>query len=97
MKYEDVPNLNKALAVLLYDQYDCPDVEAGEHDDTFVEYIIYALIEKNGNVCPYKNYSSEHSCKCYKESCEEGLYFDCERDPEDAWKDFIGIEESEVE
>ena len=97
MKFEEISNLSKALAVLLYDQFDCPDVEAGECDDTFVEYIIYALIEKNGNVCPYKNYSSEHSCKYYKESCEEGLYFDCEREPYDAWKDIIGIKESEAE
>ena len=38
-------NLQKALAVLLYDQFDCPDVEAGFDDDIMVDYIISAMID----------------------------------------------------
>ena len=95
MKNKPISNLNKALAVLLYDQYDCPEVEEGEYEEKFVEYIVYGLIEKNGQVCPYKNYGCEEDCVKYKTSCKEGLLFDCEREPVDIWKDFIGITESE--
>ena len=92
MKAERASDLKKALAVLLYDQYNCPDVDEDNHDETFVEDIVFALIENNGTICPFKNYGGEQDCECYKKSCNEGLDFDCEREPDDAWKSFIGIE-----
>ena len=84
-------NLQKALAVLLYDQFDCPDVEAGFDDDIMVDYIISALIEKNENICPFKNYMAEPYCKRSIEKCETGLMIDCGEEPEFAWKEFIRI------
>ena len=88
---KEISNLRKALAVLLYDQFDCPDVEAVDCDEVMVEYIIDALIEKNKNICPFKNYSTELFCKAYKEECEKGLTIDCGSDFELVWKEFIGI------
>lgn len=85
-------NLQKALAMLLYDQFDCPDIEAGESDETMVEYIIGALIEKNGNICPFKNYLAEPFCKNYKGECGKGLMIDCGADAELVWKEFIRID-----
>lgn len=93
----EISNLNKALAVLLYDQYNCPDIEQGDDDETFVEHIIYALIEKNEDICPFKNYSAECICKTSTEKCNEGLKIDCGREAEGVWKEFIRIEESEEE
>ena len=84
-------NLQKALAALLYDQFDCPDVEAGFDDDIMVDYIISALIEKNENICPFKNYMSEPFCEAYKRECENGLMIDCGAEPEYVWKEFIRI------
>lgn len=92
-----ISNLNKALAVLLYDQYDCPDVDCETDEEIFVEYIIHALIEKNEDICPFKNYSSECICKTSTEKCNEGLKIDCGREAEGVWKEFIRIDESEVE
>lgn len=93
----EISDLNKALAVLLYDQYDCPDVDCEACEETFVEYIIYALIEKNEDICPFKNYSSECICKTNTEKCKEGLKIDCGREVEGVWKEFIKIGESEEE
>lgn len=84
-------NLQKALAVLLYDQFDCPDVEAGFDDDIMVDYIISVLIEKNENICPFKNYMAEPYCKISTEKCENGLKIDCGADHELVWKEFIRI------
>ena len=84
-------NLQKALAVLLYDQFDCPDVEAGFDDDIMVDYIISALIEKNENICPFKNYMAEPYCKRSIEKCGTGLMIDCGEEPEFVWKEFIGV------
>lgn len=84
-------NLQKALAVMLYDQFDCPDVEAGQDDEIMVEYIINALIEKNENICPFKNYMAEPYCSRIIEKCETGLMIDCGADPEYVWKEFIRI------
>ena len=84
-------NLQKALAVLLYDQFDCPDVEAGFDDDIMVGYIISALIEKNENICPFKNCMVEPYCSRSIEKCETGLMIDCGADPELVWKEFIRI------
>ncbi|UYO61837.1 hypothetical protein LNN31_13740 [Acetobacterium wieringae] len=89
---KETSNLQKALAVLLYDQFDCPDVEAGQDDETMIQYIIYALIEKNENICPFKNYLSVPFCKTYKSGCEKGLMIDCGADAELVWKEFIRID-----
>ena len=86
-------NLQKSLAVLLYDQFNCPDIEVGESDETMVEYIISALIEKNENICPFKNYMSQTFCKAYKSECENGLTIDCGADVELVWKEFIRIDD----
>lgn len=85
-------NLQKALAVLLYDQYDCPDVEAGFDDEIMVEYIIGALIEKNKNICPFKNYMAEPYCKHSTPECDNGLIIDCGSDFEIVWKEFMRID-----
>ena len=91
-------DLNQALAVLLYDQYDCPDAfENLGNEKILIEYIIYALIEKNGKTCPFKNYSCLGSCEEANESCEIGLEIDCDRELEDIWEDFIFSNESEEE
>ena len=88
-------NLAKALKIYLYDQYDCPDVH--EHDEeSLVEDIIYALIEKNDNTCPFKNYDAMNYCKL-NACCEYDLNIDCFRECEDVWKEFIAIDESEDE
>lgn len=84
-------NLQKALAALLYDQFDCPDVEAGFDDDIMVDCIISALIEKNEDICPFKNYAAEPYCSRSIEKCETGLMIDCGADAELAWKEFIRI------
>ena len=89
-------NLQKALAVLMYDQFNCPDIEAGESDETMVEYIIGALIEKNENICPFKNYMDEPFCKDYKRECESGLMIDCCADAKYVWKEFIRIDYGEM-
>ncbi|QUH22235.1 hypothetical protein HYG84_19955 (plasmid) [Alkaliphilus sp. B6464] len=93
----EISNLSKALAVLLYDQYDCPDVDCETDEETFVKYIIQALIEKNENVCPFKNYTCVGTCKTSVEKCEEGIRIDCGRKVEGIWKEFIRIEGSEGE
>ena len=56
-----------------------------------VDYIISALIEKNENICPFKNYMAEPYCKRSIEKCETGLMIDCGEEPEFAWKEFIRI------
>ena len=94
-KYNEISNLSKALTTLLYDQYDCPDVDWDSDEETLVEYIIQALIEKNEDICPFKNYSSEGICKTSTEKCKEGLKVDCGREFEGIWKEFIKIGESE--
>ena len=89
-------DLHQALAVFLYDQCDCPDVfESVGDEERLIGHIIYALIEKNGKICPFKNYSCLGSCKKADESCEIGLEIDCDREFEDIWKGFIFTEESE--
>lgn len=58
--------LIKALQVYMYDQYNCPDVH--EHDDeSLVDDIIHALIEKNENRCPYREKCKEYNKLIYSE------------------------------
>lgn len=91
-------DLHQALAVFLYDQCDCPDVfESVGNEELLIEHIIYALIEKNGQICPFKNYSCLGSCEDSNESCENSLMIDCDRECENVWRDFIFSHESEEE
>ena len=92
MKTEKVSNLKKALFVLLFDQYNCPDLELYSSDDIYIDYIIGALIETNGDICPFKNYSCIGNCKSNVIECAYGLKMDCKRKLEDAWKEFIEID-----
>ena len=90
------PNLVRALKVYLYDQYNCPDVH--EHgEESLIDDIIFALIEKNENRCPFKNYDCIGYCKFNLVSCAQGLEIDCDREHEEIWRDFIFINESEGE
>lgn len=100
MKNNEVSELNRAIFTLLYDQHDCPDVTPDDHDDTFVDYIIYALIEKNELTCPFKNYSCEKYCKAHTNKCLDrdfgyNLEIDCGREQEDVWREFINIDANE--
>lgn len=85
-------NLKKALYVLLYDQSDTGDLEVRDSDETYVDHIVSALIQKNGVTCPFKNYDCIGHCKENHMGCVVGLTIDCNREHEDIWKDFIGIE-----
>ena len=88
-------NLKKAIFVLLYDQFDIPDMEEDCSDSSYVDYIINALIEKNENRCPFKCYDCIGHCKINHIGCAEGLTIDCSREHEDIWKDFIGIKKED--
>ena len=93
MKNTEVRELDKALFVLLYDQFDCSDITPHELEDSFVDYIIYGLIEKNNKICPFKNYSCEKHCKSYAEACiTTSLDADCNQELEDIWREFISIQ-----
>ena len=93
MEKENVSNLKKAIFVLLYDQYDLPDIELNDNDNAYVDYIIQALIEKNKVICPYKNYDFVENCKTCTENCNGNeLSIDCGKDFEKVWEEFIGIE-----
>lgn len=93
----EISNLSKAIATLLYDQYDCPDVDYDSDEETFVEYITQVLIEKNEEICPFKYYSSEGVCKTSTEKCNHGLRVDCGREYEGIWKEFMEIDERKKE
>ena len=86
-------NLKKALYVLLYDQSDSGDLEVNSSDETYVDYIVNALIEKNGIVCPFKNYDCIQNCESCTGKCnEDELAIDCGEELDKVWRDFIGIE-----
>lgn len=91
----EISNLKKALFTLLYDQYNSPDIELRDSDDTYVDYIIGALIEKNKRICPYKNYDCVNLCECSDRECEniegDNLNVQCFKDLEDIWREFIDI------
>ena len=45
---KEVPDLNKAIATLLYDQYDCPDVfEDMDTEESLIDETILVLAYKN--------------------------------------------------
>ncbi|OPD28837.1 hypothetical protein AL713_17625 [Clostridium botulinum] len=85
-------NLKKAIFVLLYDQFDIPDMEEGCSDSSYVDYIINALTERNENICPFKYYDCIGNCKNNTIGCEKGWVVNCTKEIEEIWKDFIGIE-----
>lgn len=93
MKDNQVRELDKAIFTLLYTQFDCPEVTQNGLEDDFTTYIIYALIEKEGDTCPFKNYSCEKLCKNYTESClTVDLRANCSREMEAVWREFINIQ-----
>lgn len=85
-------NLKKAIYVLLYDQFDIPDMDINCDEEAYVDYVIDVLIQKNDNICPFKNYDCIGHCKVNHIGCVEGLNIDCNRDKEEVWKEFIKID-----
>ena len=92
MEKDNSSDLKKALFTFLYDQYDLPDLETNESDDSFIDNIISALIQSNGETCPYKNYDCIGKCEFSQIGCMDGLNIDCGKDAEGIWKAFIGID-----
>lgn len=87
-------NLKKAVFALLYDQYNVPDIDLNDRDDSYVDYIVEALIDKNKNVCPYKNYNCIECCEINNINCYlQGLNIDCNNEIEKIWRKFIGVED----
>lgn len=95
MESEKITDLKKAIFTLLYDGYDVPDLEVRADDSTYIDCIIEALIEKNDKICPFKNYDCIGHCKVNNIGCADGLNVDCNREFEDIWRDFIGIEDED--
>lgn len=98
MKDNDVKNSNlkKAIFVLLYDQFHIPDMEYESNDCSYIDYIISVLIEKNENRCPFKCYDCIGKCKDNMIGCEEGLKINCLKKIEEIWKEFIDIENVDI-
>ncbi len=92
MKNENISNLKKAVYVLLNDQYDVPDLDLRDSSNSYIDSIIGVLIEKNENICPYKNYGCIEGCNTKKSNCIAVLNADCNRELEDIWRDFITSE-----
>ncbi|AHM56390.1 hypothetical protein EAL2_c10920 [Peptoclostridium acidaminophilum DSM 3953] len=88
---KEVSDLKKALFVLLHDQYDMPDIEIDSDDEDYIDCIISALVEKNGDICPFKNYDCVGRCEANGVGCICGLNIDCDREPEDVWSNFFKI------
>ena len=86
---EEISDLKKAIYVLLYDLIDTYNLALDDSDEDYIDRIITALIDKNENTCPYKNYSCVHHCKCKKPICEDGTELVCSRELEDVWREFI--------
>lgn len=85
-------NLKKAIYVLLYDQFDIPDMDINCDEEAYIDYVIDALIQKNDNICPFKSYDCIGHCKVNHIGCAKGLKFDCNREIEEAWREFIKID-----
>ena len=83
--------LNKALYVLLYDQFESVDMDLEMDDKCWVDYIVSALIEKNDDICPFKNYDCVKSCESSMEECKDGLLVTCDIEKENIWKKFMLI------
>lgn len=84
-------NLKKAIFTLLYDQCDIPDMQEDDSDSSFINHIIYALIERNEKRCPFKCSDCIGKCKDNMIGCVSGLEIDCNKEVEEIWKEFIGI------
>lgn len=91
MSKKEINKLYKALHVLFYDQSVSSDLEVSEDEDEYVDYAVDLLIARNGDICPFKNYSCEPMCNTNTEKCLSGLKCDCDREITDVWKEFIGI------
>lgn len=89
MSKKEINKLYKALHVLFYDQGVSSDLEVSEDEEEYIECTVGLLVARNGDICPFKNYSCECNCSKHKEKCLEGLKCDCDRDIEDVWKEFI--------
>lgn len=84
-------DIKKALFALLYDQFDITDMDIEDSEENYIEYIVSALIKMNENRCPFKCYDSIGKCKINRIGCVEGIKFDCNREIDEVWRDFIGI------
>lgn len=84
-------NFKKAVFMLLHDQFDVPDLNLDDSDESFVDSIVYTLIEQNENLCPYKIYSCSSVCKNSTE-CTNELKLNCSKEAEDVWREFIEIQ-----
>ena len=84
--------LNKALYILLYDQFESAvDMDLDMDDERWVNYIVSALIEKNDAICPFKNYNCVRHCESSMEKCKDGLLVTCDIEIESIWKKFMLI------
>lgn len=82
-------DIRKALFILLHDQFDSPDLELNNSEETYFDYIVSGLIEKNENICPFKDYNCVECCKTSGTGCVHELTIDCNRGHEDIWREFI--------
>lgn len=93
-KMDTANNLKKAIFALLYDQYNVPDLDLTDSDDSYVNYIVEILIEKNNTICPYKNYNCMEHCEANTVNCYlKSFNIDCTNNIEKIWRKFIGIED----
>lgn len=84
--------LKKALYILLYDQFESAvDMDLEMYDEQWVDYIVSALIEKNDDICPYKNYDCIKNCESSEEKCKDGLLITCDSEQDSIWKKFMLI------
>ncbi|MGI6550869.1 MAG: hypothetical protein ACOX4Q_12715 [Syntrophomonadales bacterium] len=84
--------LNRALYILLYDQFQSAvDMDLEMYDEQWVDYIVSALIEKNDDICPFKNYDCVKKCESSMEKCKDGLLITCDIEKESIWKKFMLI------
>lgn len=84
--------LNRALYILLCDQFESTvDMDLEMYDEQWVDYIVYALIEKNDDICPFKNYDCVKHCESKMEKCNDGLLVTCDMEKESIWKKFMLI------
>lgn len=90
---KEVPDLNKAIATLLYDQYDCPDVfEDMDTEESLIDETILVLAYQNEDVCPFKKYDCIGRCDNNMIGCVDGLYIGCDLSHQDIWRNFIFID-----
>ncbi|WP_105614950.1 hypothetical protein [Vallitalea okinawensis] len=79
----------KAVHVLLFDLTDTGDLETDDSEEYFIDYIIQALLERNENTCPYKNYDAKRYCPNSKNCGKDRWDIDCNQEKVKVWTDFI--------